>query len=412
MGCKVNEYEASSVASALVKAGHEIVDNPVDASISIVFTCAVTSEAEKKSRQAVGSINKKNKNNKVIVCGCSSQINPDDYLKKENVILVLGTADKMKIVELISDITHQEQKKLIEELPKDYEFYEVPEFNKTRHFVKIQDGCNKFCSYCIIPYLRGRSRSRDKGEIINEIIYASTISKEVVITGIDVSDYKTKDGENLNDLIMALKNIQIRLRISSVECNIINEEFLQNLKELKDFCPHFHLPLQSGSNDVLKSMNRHYTTDKFLEKINLIRQHFPNCAITTDLIIGYPTETDENFNETCETLRRANFADIHAFKYSLRPNAFTKTMEQLDSSVVNSRQAKILKIKKETHDNFIKANLNLEAEVLFEQVKGDYILGYSKNYIKVYLPKNMANIDDIKKVILIEPYSDGCLAKL
>lgn len=403
MGCKVNEYEAESLATSIKNMGHEISNNPENADCAIVLTCAVTQEAEKKSRQAVSSIYSKNDKIKIFVCGCSSQNSPQDYEKKNSVCAVLGTYNKPQILNMLED---ENNKMLNLEMGNGYIHYEIPKIDKTRHFVKIQDGCNNFCSYCLIPYIRGRSRSRNIDECIEEIKLASLESKEVVLTGINVSDFKTATG-GLEELIKGIRNINVRLRISSIECNIITEEFLQELTKLKDFCPHFHLPLQSGCDKILKEMNRHYTTQEFLYKVELIRKYFPNCAITTDVIVGFPNETESDFEETLQTINRAHFADIHAFKYSARKGTRLYGLQPLEPKIANNRQQKLLELKRKLHNEFLLSFVGKMVSVLTETIKNGYYVGYSKEYLKVYIPQNETNANRVENVIIKEKYLDG-----
>lgn len=412
MGCKVNEYEASSIMTLLKEKGHNEVMSPSDADVAIVVTCAVTNEAEAKSRQMVGSILSKNPNIKIIICGCSSQNNPTQYQNRDGVVAVFGM-NKLDIVAFIEQMqtVHKVEPKCY--ISKQYENYANPQMDKTRHFVKIQDGCNNFCSYCLIPYVRGRSRSRDLQEIVAEIEQAKSNSKEVVLTGINVSDYSTQNGENFIDLIRAISNIDIRLRISSIECNIISRELLEELKKCKNFCPHFHLPLQSGANQTLKDMNRRYTAQEFLGKVQLIREYFPDCAITTDVIVGFPTESDADFQECLQTIRDAKFSDIHAFAYSPRSGtAITKIKKPIDGTIVKARKEKMLALKKELHNKFLQEHVGKRASLLTENIKGNYLVGYTKEYIKVLIPKESAQTSQVVDVKLCEVLSDAMLGEL
>ena len=412
MGCKVNEYEASSLMTSLKEYGHIEVATPEEADIAIVVTCAVTNEAEAKSRQMVGSITSKNPNIKIIICGCSSQNNPLQYERKENVVAVFGM-NKLDIVSFVQNMQNDCQFEPKCYISETYEDYTNPQMDKTRHFVKIQDGCNNFCSYCLIPYVRGRSRSRKLNEVVEEIKQAQKESKEVVLTGINVSDYHTDRGETFVDLLKAIQTIDIRLRISSIECNVISRELLAELQKCKNFCPHFHLPLQSGANQTLKDMNRHYNTAQFLEKVNLIREYFPDCAVTTDVIVGFPTETDADFEETLQTIKTANFSDIHAFAYSERSGtAISKQKKPLDRKVLKERKAKMLALKKELHNAFLVAHIGKTASMLTENIKGNYIVGYTKEYIKVLLPKDSVECSQTVDVELVEISGDAMLGKL
>ena len=412
MGCKVNEYEASSIMTELENYGHKEVMKIEDADIAILFTCAVTNEAESKSRQMASKIYKANNDIRIIVCGCSAQNNAEQFAKKNNVVAVFGM-NKRDIINCVNNIDKLNNSPLIDcSISEHYDDYVIPCMNKTRHFVKIQDGCNNFCSYCLIPYIRGRSRSRPLNEVVNEIRVASINSKEVVITGIDVSDYRTDKGETLLDLVKALRDIDIRLRFSSLECNIINEDFLKALKDCANFCPHFHLPLQSGANNTLKSMNRHYTKEMFLDKVELIRKYFGDCGMTTDVIVGFPTETQADFEETIDTIKKSNFSDIHAFAYSKRKGtAITKIVKELPSDMVNARQQILLNLKHELHMSFLTRHINTIGEILTENIKGNYITGYTKEYIKVILPKEQAGPSQIVKVQLIDIVGNEMLAK-
>lgn len=412
MGCKVNEYEASSISTTLQKRGHNEVADVLDADVAIVFTCAVTNEAESKSRQAVSKIYKANPNIKIIVCGCSSQNDSKQYSQKDGVIAVVGM-NKIEILNIIEDIEKNSLREYQSLIPNHYEKYEIPNMHKTRHFVKIQDGCNNFCTYCLIPYLRGRSRSRDFKDVIDEIMIASKHSKEIVITGIDVSDYKSNEGKTLIDLIKHLKNYDIRFRFSSLECSVISEELLLFLKDCVNFCPHFHLSMQSGANKTLRDMNRHYTKEMYLEKVSMIRKYFPDCGITTDVIVGFPTESDEDFEETLQTIRQASFSDIHCFPYSLRKGtAISKIAKPLDGNIVKERQQVLLQLKKELHNKFLKKNLGKTASVLTENVKDKYIVGYTKEYIKVMIPKEQVASSQIVDVKLVEIVDDYMIGKI
>ena len=413
IGCKVNEYEASSISTQLIDLGNSEVQKVENAEWAIVFTCAVTNEAESKSRQMVSKIAKLNNNVKIIVCGCSSQNNAEQYANKSGVVAVFGM-NKLAIVDFIINYDNYKDKipYINCNISDTYDKYCIPVMNKTRHFVKIQDGCNNFCSYCLIPYLRGRSRSRELEEVVEEIEIASKYCKEVVITGIDVSDYRTSKGETLIDLIKAIQHINVRLRFSSLECNVITEPLLVQLKKCADFCPHFHLPLQSGANQTLKDMNRHYTKEDFLHKVELIRKHFGDCGLTTDVIVGFPTERESDFIETIDTINKAGFTDIHAFPYSSRQGtAISKITKPLSSQIVNDRQQQLLELKYDLHHKFLARHIGKTASLLTENIKGNYITGYTKEYIKVLLPKSQAQPSTVVNVQLTDIVGSEMLAK-
>ncbi|MGN1062038.1 MAG: MiaB/RimO family radical SAM methylthiotransferase, partial [Candidatus Scatosoma sp.] len=308
LGCKVNDVESGSLIAGLKNLGYEVKNTHGYADLYIINTCAVTAEAERKSRQAVGRALKDNPNAKVIVCGCASQNSPADFAEKKGVICVFGAKSKQRVLsvaaENFSPIALQRAKNDDFQKTDTYEEAPRPESMKTRNFVKIQDGCNRFCSYCLIPYLRGRSRSRKIESAAAEINESSAY--ETVITGIDVSDYRDGD-KDISDLLYAVKDAPTRIRFSSIEESMITPRFLQAAKALKNFAPQFHLSLQSGSNAVLKAMNRKYTRGEYLEKCRMIYETFENAAITTDIIVGFPTETEEDFLQSLSVVAEAGF---------------------------------------------------------------------------------------------------------
>ena len=385
LGCKVNDVESGSIIRGLEELGYEVSRELDEADLYIVNTCAVTAEAERKSRQTVGKVIKRNPSAKVIVCGCASEKSPFDFLGKgDTVYAVTGAKRKNKVLEIVrGGFAESTQGVQIEE-EKVYEEMPLPECLKTRNFVKIQDGCNRFCSYCVIPYLRGRSRSRSLESAANEIL-AST-AQETVVTGIDVSEYKDEQGRDLADLMLAVKNADTRIRLGSLEVSLITERFLSALKEVKKFAPQFHLSLQSGSDRVLKSMNRRYTRAEYLEKCKMIYDAFPNAAITTDIIVGFPTETEEDFEDSLRIVEEAGFAQIHAFPYSPREgtNAYKKYKE-LPFTLKKTRVEKLLEKgaeeKKKYMEKFIGKTLELVPENCFDGITE----GYSENYIRVYV---------------------------
>ena len=414
LGCKVNQYESESIAKKLKDNGYSVSFKLEEADIYVLSTCAVTNEAERKSRGLITKVLKLNPNAKIYVCGCSSQNNKDKFLVRENVKLVLGTSNKMDIADsILKDNKPQPQNLEIVPCYQD-EYYPLP--SHTRVYIKIQDGCNRFCSYCLIPYLRGRSRSRSLESINAEIDKLSKTAKEVVITGIDISAYGEdfEDKKGLIDVALLFKNKPVRFRFSSFEVRVINEKFLKALKSLPNFCPHFHLSLQSGSSSVLKAMNRHYTAEEYLEKIALIRKYFKDAAITTDVIVGFPTETEENFNESLETCKKANFADIHAFPFSMRSGTAAEKLKNVATNI-DERMQKILELKKNCKINFVNSQIGKTLSVLIEEkaTERGYKEGHSENYIKCYV-KDSKNIkpNTIIKATIIKPFKDGALAEV
>ena len=409
LGCKVNDVESGSIIRGLEELGYEVSRELCKADLYIVNTCAVTAEAERKSRQTVGKALKNNENAKIIVCGCASEKSPDDFLEKsENVVSVVGAQQKNRVLEIVQNGFADDflGKQLFQ--AKSYEEMPLPECLKTRNFVKIQDGCNRFCSYCVIPYLRGRSRSRSLESARDEILQSRAF--ETVITGIDISDYKDEKGRDLADLMLAVKDADTRIRLGSMEVGLITPRFLDALKGLKNFAPQFHLSLQSGSSAVLKSMNRHYTREEYLQKCKMIYDAFENASITTDIIVGFPTETEEDFLQSVSIIKEAGFAQIHAFPYSPREgtNAYKKYKE-LPFAVKKERVERLIKAGEEQKRAYMQKFIGKRLRVVPERFIGGYTEGYLDNYIRVYVAgdigKNPATVEITKL------YQDGVCAE-
>lgn len=378
LGCKVNQYESDAIKKMLTDKGYQVTETLEPADYYIINTCAVTAEAEKKSRQCVARALKQNPNAKILICGCASENDARQFIK-DGVIYVSGTARKDLLTLL------EEQGACVTEIPKTYEDYGFAASPRTRSYVKIQDGCNNFCSYCLIPYVRGRSRSRSIENVVAEVRSAAETCKEIVLTGIDISSYGKDIGLTLSDLIDALADIDVRLRLGSFEVNVIDDRLLSALKKLKRFCPHFHLSLQSGSSAVLRTMNRHYTTQEYADKVDLIRSYFPNAGLTTDVIVGFPTETDKDFAEGLDFIRAVKFSDVHCFPYSPRKGTVAyKLYKSLDANVIDKRVAQLLQLKDELRKAFAGDNLNVLHEVLFEDTEDGYAVGYTENYLRFY----------------------------
>ena len=402
LGCKVNECESDSLITGLKNLGYEVSDKLEFADLYIVNTCAVTSEAEKKSRQTASRIKKLNNKAKIIFTGCATQKNPNAFLSKADSSLITGVFAKGEILSMLEKegVSIADEKKEFEEL--------LPVTSlRTRAYVKIEDGCNNFCSYCIIPYLRGRVRSRNPENIIKEINALSAY--EIILNGINISAYNY-NGTNLAGLIKMLGGIKKRIRLGSIEVNVICEELLSNLKNLYDFAPHFHLSLQSGSNDVLKSMNRKYTVEQFEEKVKLIREYFPDAGITTDIIVGFPTETDKCFSETVALCERVNFSDIHAFTFSPREGTVAYKMKDLPIEIKRERLIKLLQIKLKSKLEFIRKQEGKILSFIPEESCNGLTVGYSENYIRLYVKGNVKG--NIVKVRVLSPYEGGAKAEI
>lgn len=398
LGCKVNGCESASLLRGLEERGYEVSDELVPADLYILNTCAVTAEAEKKSRQAVARIRAAAPQARIYVCGCAAERMPSQFAGKEGVRLVTGTMHKGGILELLDEegVRISPAETCFEELPS-------PRFLQTRAYVKVQDGCNNFCSYCIIPYLRGRSRSRPLESAAAEIL--SCPAEEVVITGIDVSSYR--DGaRDLADLLRAVKDARARIRLGSLETHAVTERLLAAAKEVRDFAPHFHLSLQSGSDAVLRAMNRKYTRAEFLRKAALVREAFPSAALTTDIIVGFPTETEEDFEATLALAEEARFSQIHCFAYSRRAGTAAAKLKELAPQVKKERLGRLMALGRRLREEYEGSFLGKTLELVPEEEKDGYTEGYSENYIRLYV---RGSVKKRTRVRALERYKDGLL---
>lgn len=407
LGCKVNIYESEYVISLLKKNNYEIVDFNEKADIYIINTCTVTNESDRKDRKIINQAKKNNKDAIIVVMGCYSQVSPEDI----NADIIIGNKDKSKIIELIEEyLEKKEKQKRIYDLKKvDFEEMFIDNFeNHTRAFVKIQDGCNAFCSYCIIPYARGGLRSKDEQEVIKEITtLVNNGYKEIVLTGIHTGRYGIEKNTSLETLLNKLVTIpnMFRIRLSSIEINEITDGILDLIKNNKIMAKHLHIPLQSGSNKILKLMNRKYDLEYFINKIDLIRKEITDISITTDLIVGFPDETEEDFKETLETLEKIKFTKIHTFPYSKREGTPAASMKnQVPGDIKKERVHKVLEISDKYELEFYKNNLNKEYEVVTELRKKGDCIGYTSNYIPVIIDEKIENeivnikINDVKNI--------------
>ena len=383
----------------------KIVEDTEVADVYVINTCTVTNLSDRKSRQFIRKVKKINKDAIVAVVGCYSQVSPEEVEKIEGVDVIIGTSDRNKIVELCEKAKYENKKINIVRSIKTYKEFEKIEVedikSKTRAYIKIQDGCNQFCSYCIIPYARGPIRSRDKDDILSEIeILSKSGFKEIVLTGIHVASYGKDLGDiNLGELIQEIaliKDIE-RIRLSSVEPNLITEDFMNILVSTKKVCDHFHLSLQSGSNNILKKMNRKYTREEYKEKVDLIRKYMPDAGITTDIIVGFPGETEKEFNETIEFVKEIGFSRIHVFKYSPRKGTpAAKYKNQVHGKIKNQRSKELITLGEELTEIFNKRFLNKKMDILYEEKIDDFYEGYTTNYIRV---KASANNDIIGNIV-------------
>lgn len=412
LGCKVNAYEIDVMQQMLQEKGYKIVSFDEQADIYIVNTCSVTNIADRKSRQMLHQAKKRNPNAVVVAVGCYVQTGTEAVLKDEGVDLCIGNNKKKDLVSILEAYFEEQDKTIHDTTVIDINHtaeYEEMTLTKTaehtRAYIKIQDGCNQFCAYCIIPYARGRVRSRKMEDIVAEVRgIVRNGYQEIVLTGIHISSYgidfsgetasngmpKYTGKSKLLDLIKELHKIEDlkRIRVGSLEPRIISEEFATELSKLEKVCPHFHLSLQSGCNVTLKRMNRHYSAEEYYEKVELLRRVYEKPAITTDVIVGFPGETEEEFRETEQFLKKVCFYEMHVFKYSKRQGTPAATMEnQVSDTVKQERSARLLEMEREQSKEFRKMKIGSMAEVLFEEAKvidGEtYQIGHTVEYIKV-----------------------------
>ena len=402
LGCKVNSYEAESMEQLLVKAGFKIVpfDENVAADIYIINTCSVTNIADRKSRQMLHKAKKMNPQAIVIAAGCYAQADSENAQTDSAVDMIVGNNMKINIVEAIAEYDKNHGNNILLEdlsVKQPYEELEIDQVNEhTRAYIKIQDGCNQFCSYCIIPYTRGRIRSREMDDIIAEVErLAAKGYKEVVLTGIHLSSYGIDNGKgSLIEVIERIENIDgvERIRLGSLEPRIVTDEFAERLSRLEKLCPHFHLSLQSGCDKTLKAMNRRYTTAEYEAACNRLREYLDNPAITTDVIVGFPQETDEDFCATKEYLEKIHFYEMHIFKFSRRKGTVADKMSgQVDEKIKSERSNVLLELEQNMSRQYREGYIGKALDVLVEEVTEydgkEYYSGYSKNYIRILIPK-------------------------
>lgn len=410
LGCKVNQYETEAMEENFESKGYKLVDYEDEADVYVINTCTVTNLSDRKSRQIIRRAKKINKNAIVAVVGCYSQVSPEEISNIKDVDVIIGTINRDKIVELCEDAKYTNQKiNIVRNIKtqKDFETINIDTIkSKTRAYIKIQDGCNRFCSYCIIPYARGPIRSRDLEDIIKETEkLAKAGFKEIVLTGIHVASYgkDMKDISLINVLeeVGKVKNIE-RIRLSSIEPTLIDEDFMKAILKIGKVCDHFHLSLQSGSDTVLKRMNRKYTTAEYENIVNIIRKYMPNAGITTDIIVGFPGETEEEFQETCEYVKKIKFSRIHVFKYSPRkgtPAAADKN--QINGNIKNKRSEILIDLGEVLTKKFNAKFIDSSLLVLFEEeCKGTegFVEGYTSNYIRVKSKSSESVLGSIKDI--------------
>lgn len=419
LGCKVNAYELEAMQQMLVQAEYEIVPFAPGADVYIINTCTVTNIADRKSRQMLHKARKMNPDAIVIATGCYVQAQKDSGKIDDAIDIVLGNNRKQDLLFVLENYKKEEGQTLDVtdlEKPVEYESLKLSETGEhTRAYLKVQDGCNQFCSYCIIPYVRGRVRSRKREEVLEEVVRLTEKGfKEFVLTGIHLSSYGVDCDDDLLSLIQAVHEIEgvKRIRLGSLEPRIITEEFAKAIGSMPKICPHFHLSLQSGCNETLKRMNRRYSAEEYLEGCRLLRKYFDEPALTTDVIVGFPQESEEEFEESRKMIEEADFYETHIFKYSRRQGTRADRMEgQIPENIKTERSHTLIELGKEHQRKYMEKFLGKEVEVLFEEtveIKGEtYWIGHTKEYLKtaVKSEKNLENC--IKKGKIIGFVEDG-----
>lgn len=388
LGCKVNTYESEVIKEEFLRNGYELADNLSDANVIVVNTCSVTNQSDAKSRKVIRNARKNNKNAILVVCGCSSQ-NHQDELKDLGADILIGNKDKSKIFDYVNNYDNKQIINYYNMINTDFEKMSLDNYSeRTRAFVKIQDGCNNYCSYCIIPYLRGTIRNKDLNDAINEInTLVNNGFKEIVLTGIHTGSYP-----ELVKLIQEIsKNDKLeRIRISSIEATEINDEFLKELKNNNKICNHMHIPVQAACDNTLKKMNRKYDMNKFKEIINKIREVRPDINITTDLIVGFPTETKEDFLESYNNANEIKFGKIHVFPYSKRDGTVAAKMKSIVTDAEKKeRTHKMITLSNKLENEYYNKFIDKTLSVLVEEVFDKYCTGHSDNYIKVIINKKL-----------------------
>lgn len=425
LGCKVNQYETGAMSEIFENAGYEIVDFDSMADVYVINTCTVTGMSDRKSRNVIRKAKKINPDSFVIVVGCYAQTSPEEVERIPGVNMVVGTKDKGKILEFLEEIKAGSSKiNYVDDIKgfKEFEKLDLTSYkDRTRAILKIQDGCNNFCSYCIIPYARGPIRSRNKDDIINEVKgLAQNGFKEIVLTGIHLASYGKDIGSSLLEIIKDIHDFEgiERIRLGSIEPKLVNEEFVEKVRSLNKLCPHFHISLQSGCDETLKRMNRKYTTSEYADIVKMLRDNIPDVSITTDIMVGFPGETDIEFNETLEFLKKIALTKMHVFKYSPRKGTLAATFKnQVTPEKKEERSSILLKL---SDKNLLEFNRKMEGrvvKVLFEQEfnlhKGK-MEGLTMNFSRVVSsPKGESDIKGkICDVELVEAKEDYILGNI
>ncbi len=419
LGCKVNQYETQEMSELFIKAGFSVTTEPTEADIFVINSCTVTAESVRKTRQTVRKLKKLNNEGILILTGCASQAEPQIIDDLPEVDILMGNRSNTCIIPALQEFIEKKSfiNKRIEHLSGDlFTGSGITRFDgHTRAFLKIQDGCDRFCSYCLIPTARGRSRSKALESIDNELkILSENGYKEIVFVGINLSDYGKNTDFTLPDaLALAEKydNIE-RIRLGSLEPDHITDDMIEQLKDIKKLCPQFHISVQSGCNSVLKAMNRHYTAEEYEHLANKLREVFPDATITTDVLVGFPTESEDDFHTTVEFVKRIAFEKVHVFPYSVREGTKAAKMKQLTKAVKEKRAADLSTVTENIRKAFLEKQIGKTVNVLFETQKNDYIEGYTKNYtpVRVYTAENLKG--KIRNVTIIGYEEDCCVGEI
>lgn len=402
-GCKVNQYESNMMKERMLSSNFFYVENISEANIIVVNTCSVTNVADKKCLKMIRRIKREYPNSILVVAGCSSQ-NKQEIYENLDIDILIGNKDKSKIDILLKEYikTHKRYVKFYNDRKLDFEDMLISDYNHIRAFIKIEDGCDNFCSYCIIPYVRGSVRSKNFETVIKEAkLLTQKGHKEIVLTGIHTGHYMD-NGYDLTDLINELSKIEdlLRIRISSIEITELNDKFLNMLSTNKKVCDHLHIPLQAGSDEILKKMNRKYDLKYYKEKIKKIRMIRPNISITTDIIVGFPYETDKLFNETLEFSRKMNFSKIHVFPYSIRLGTSAANMpNQVDESIKKERVKKLMDLSETMEKEYYNKFVGKELDILVEECDNNVSIGHSSNYLMIRLNEKLEVGQIYKRII-------------
>ncbi len=416
LGCKVNQYESQAMESILREHGHDISDTPEGCGAYIINTCAVTAESGRKSRQAVRHLQSINPEAVIAVCGCFSQISPDDA-ESLGADIVFGSADRLEFIDSLEKCFLTREKTFnIDEALKRRKYENLPAGNlggRTRAMLKIQDGCSNFCSYCIIPYARGPVRSMAPEIAVKEAARLSSEGyRELIVTGIEIASYgRDLGGVSLSDTVCDIASAAngARIRLGSLEPRVVTEEFCKKLASAGNVCDHFHLSLQSGCDETLKRMNRKYDTARFLESVTLLRRYFPDCGLTADLIVGFPGETEEEFSKTLEFIKKCGFSSMHIFPYSIRPGTVAAKMEnQLSKGIKKERAHRAAEAADKLETAFLNSCVGKTLEVLFEQEENGFSFGHAGNYCTVFVQG--VGLHNRSEKVFITGTKDGMLS--